>query len=330
MIRSPRRPAVKAGRSRRASQERPGHSAEDRGDELIADGPDTIGGLMPLRLGEFEGRGEREGQSHILRARASARLLTAAVDERFDGDAGADRGDTDALRRSDLVPGQAERIDAQPGQRQPPGRLHCVRVEEGSGLMGDFGQGRNVGNGADLIVRITQGHEYGVGAHYRGQGLSGHGPIGGQVHLGDGESVDPGEELHRGEHRFVLDGRGDDMSPRRLRGPSPSLGLSAEGHADDREIVRLGAAAGERDIRGAQAEHLCHPSAGIGEGFGWSASEFVMAGRVAERAGQVGPCRFEGFSAHGCRGRGVEVEAPGHLRPRGRGRVRGRSSGRCG
>lgn len=95
------------------------------------------------------------------------------------------------------------------------------------------------------------------------------------------------------------------MSPRRRHGPSPALGLSstlspsAEGHADDCEVVRLGASAGERDVRGAHAEHLRHASTGIGEGFGGSAPEFVVARRVAERPCQIRPSGLEGFPAHG-------------------------------
>src|SRR5699024_4044441 len=79
-VREAERGMVRCPRIRVAREEGSRNRGQDRGDELIADGPDASGGFDPLRLGEFECGGEGDRQCHVLRARPAPRLLPAAVD----------------------------------------------------------------------------------------------------------------------------------------------------------------------------------------------------------------------------------------------------------
>ena len=154
MVRSPRRGTARE----QSTVDRPDHL----GDEGISNARYPCRGLDPFRLGEFEGRGERDGQGDVLRARPAPRFLTPAVDDRFDRDPGADRGHPDALRRTDLVPGEREGIDAEVGQRQPPGSLDGIGVRERTELAGERGEFGDCGDRADLVVRIPEADDGGV------------------------------------------------------------------------------------------------------------------------------------------------------------------------
>src|SRR5699024_1001550 len=96
--------------------------------------------------------------------------------------------------------------------------------------------------------------------------------------------------------------------PELSAGPRADASPGAESHADDREVVGFGAAAGEGDVRGAHPEHLRHPGPGIGEGLGRDPADLVMARRIAERPGQIRPRGLERLPTHRSRRGGVEVE----------------------
>src|SRR5690606_8833264 len=127
---------------------------------------------------------------------------------------------------------------------------------------------------------------------------------------GDARDVDPVQAvqvLRRLEDRLVLDGRRDDVAPGRARGPR-----RAEHDPLDGEVVRLGAAGGEDDVAGPYPQHCRHAGARIGESVGGRLADRVVAGRIAERAGEERKHRLQHLRAH--RGGGGVVEVA-HAQP---------------
>ena len=103
--------------------------------------------------------------------------------------------------------------------------------------------------------------------------------------------------LERLEHRVVLGGAGDEMFAARRVRPC---------QADDREVVRLRAAAGEDDFMGLRAEQRGQPVARIVDRRPRLAPRGVDARGVAKVPLQIRPHRVENLRRE--RGGGVVVE----------------------
>ena len=281
-------------------------------------------------FGEFERRRQPDGSRDVLGAAAPTALLPAAVQQRLERDPAADAQGAGALRRPDLVPGDGDRVDAElrRRQRQPPGCLHRVDVHRDAALPGDRGDGRDILDRAHLVVRVADAHERRVVAQGACDVGRGDPRLGVDRHMRDVEPVHAGQVLRGLQHRLVLDGRRDEVAgaASELRGDRDAL---------DREVVRLGAARGEDDVAGAEAEHARHARPGVGERLGRGFADGVVARRVAEPVGEERHHRLEHLGPHRTR-RGVVEVAERHVSPaarrdrsrcarRGRGRGRGRS-----
>ncbi len=104
------------------------------------------------------------------------------------------------------------------------------------------------------------------------------------------------------EHRRVLDGADEE-------GGGRPLGGQGRARAQDRQVVRLRAAAHEPDLRRAGAERVGDDRAGILEGGGGLPAPTVEAGGIAEELVRERLHRGPHLGAH--RGRGGVVEIHG-------------------
>ena len=125
----------------------------------------------------------------VVRARALAALLRAAVQIRGKPDSLADVERADALRPVELVAREREHIHAQfpDVDGHLADRLRGVRVEENPLLPGDPADLRDRLNHADLVVRVHDGDQHGL----VGDGAS------------DGLRVNKALAIHRRDHEVV-------------------------------------------------------------------------------------------------------------------------------
>ena len=113
----------------------------------------------------------------------------------------------------------------------------------------------------------------------------------------DAESFPPLQVLERMQHRMMLGRASDEMFPARRMGTS---------EAEDGEIVRLGASAGENDFVLTAAEQLRHPVSRIIQRRARLAARRVDGRRIPVKAIQVRPHRVERLGRE--RSGGVVVE----------------------
>ncbi len=186
----------------------------------------------------------------ILGARTEPALLFSAVDERIDDDALLHVQGADALRSVDLVPGEREEVDVQllHVDRNPADRLRGVRMEEHAATVCDPHQVRYRLDRAGLVVCHHDGDEQGVGPQLRLEIVRPDPavPVHRQVRHVEAEGLQPSAGL---DHGRVLDGGDDDV-------PLPAVPVGKRQPLDDR-VVRLRAAAGERDPPRRAVEQPC-------------------------------------------------------------------------
>ena len=209
---------------------------------------------------------------------------------------------------AELVGGHTHRREPRVGEshRNLADGLHGVAVHGHLELGGDRGELLDRHDRADLVVGPHDRHQGDVVVAV--QGLAQRGRchravgLGGQIrHLG---ALVLGQPDDRVEHGVVLDGGGDDA-------PAVRIGVAASPvDALDGEVVALGAAGGEDDLRrpGAQVRgdalpRLLHPAPGV-------APRGVQRGGVAD-GGQRTRHRLDGSRMHRGGGGVVEVDRAG-------------------
>ena len=161
-------------------------------------------------------------------ARAQATFVSATVDLRLQALLGprADVERTDALGTVDFMGGKRHQVDRPVRQvnRHLARTLGGIDVEQGPVFTHALADGRDVVDGAQLIVDQHQRHQEGVLAQCLADRLRSDQPIGVGQQISD---IDPGilQLPGRIENRLVFDLAGDDMPARLLT----SLGYPLEG-----------------------------------------------------------------------------------------------------
>ena len=125
---------------------------------------------------------------------------------------------------------------------------------------------------AEFVVGGHDRDERRVGAQGAFDGAQGHLPGGIHRQVGDREPLVPLQILKTLQHRVVLDGRGDQVV---------ALGAQMPGGAEDREVVALGAAAGENHLARLGPEHGGDPVPGVVQQRPRPSADLVNARRVA-------------------------------------------------
>ncbi|EAU63381.1 conserved hypothetical protein [Stigmatella aurantiaca DW4/3-1] len=230
------------------------------------------GGLLP-GLGQLQRQRQGLRVGHVLRPSPAASFLVSRG-ERLEVHALAHHQHARARGPAKLVGGERQQVRVHLAQAhgQLAHRLHRVRVEENAALAaGEGGLPRGLHH-----ARFVVGPHQGAQGRLRREGL--------QHRLGGHPAVRAGPEphhlraqllqlRHRGEHRRVFDGGGDDAPPERI--------LAREEGALQRQRVRLGARAGEAHLLGLAPQHPGDPGPrGVQTPPGFTASP-VDAGGVA-------------------------------------------------
>ncbi len=225
--------------------------------------------------GQVHRRGQGDDRRHVLRARAAARLLVAADQQRADRHAAANEQGAHPLGRVQLVARKRQHVDVlhvdRQVDRQLAHRLGRVGVEDDVrvGLLGDPGELFDREDHARLVVRVHDRDEQRIAAQ-RADKIS-HVEIPLAIDRQEGHVVAAALEVFADlEDRRVLDRRGDHVAPIGVR-----LGRAPDGH-----VVAFGGAGREDDFVGADsAEVLGDPRPGPRHGVGR-----LLGGRV-HRAG---------------------------------------------
>lgn len=139
-------------------------------------------------------------------------------------------GTPGALWRTELVAGDRDRIDVEVGQRQPARGLDGIDSELHAACRRGVGDRRDVLHRADLVVRVPDAHERGIGAEGAGDGIRRHASSGVDGNLRHLEPVHAPQVVGRLEDRLVLD---------RRRHEVPSV-ARRDRDALDGEVVRRG------------------------------------------------------------------------------------------
>ena len=104
---------------------------------------------------------------------------------------------------------------------------------------------------------------------------------------------------------MVLDLRGDDVV---------AVGAAGERHALDRQVVALGAAAGEQDLARAAVEDLGDGVARFVERAARNAAVAIQARRVAPALSEIRQHRLEDTLVEGRSGGVIQIRQAGHRR----------------
>ena len=134
------------------------------GNQAIAHFRETFAALLHRRAGFLQRGAQADDSGHILRARAAAALLCAAVDEVRQHDSLADIEQPDALGAVEFVRGEGQHINVLilHVDRDVSGSLHRVGVEPHAAPAADFTDFPDGLQGADLIVCVHDRHQGGV------------------------------------------------------------------------------------------------------------------------------------------------------------------------
>ena len=121
---------------------------------------------IPIRLGQIHGFGQADNQGHWQGARPQSPFVTASVLLGGELDPGADREGTDAFGAIELVPAEAEQIEAG-WQGHMPDRLGSIAVDQHLPLPAELNDGLHRLEDADLVVGGHNAHQQ----RLRAQGL---------------------------------------------------------------------------------------------------------------------------------------------------------------
>ncbi len=244
-------------------QARAGHRLQHLGDERVAlrfEGGDRM--RLALGLREFERDGEPHGTGHVLGARAAVALLSSPVDERLNRGVRRQQQRSDPLRGAELVArdrdgvGRREFGVAGTVEREPASELHRIGVQQRSDRVRRSAQGAQRLQRAHLVVRGLHAHQRRAGSEGGDRGIGIHHPVSIDRDARHVDVVPALEVRGRLEHRLVLDRADENVSV-------TTASQSGQREADDREVVALGAAAGEHDLRRAHASEAGDARAGI-------------------------------------------------------------------
>ena len=254
---------------------------------------------LPVHQYQVGGPAQADDGRNVLGATAPGPLLPASTEHRGQRHVADHQERTGALGTTELVARDADQVGPTTplGQVQPGCALDGVGVEHGTGRpLGD--QGGDLYHGVDHPGLV-------VGQHDRHQADVGH-----RVQrLGQGVEVDPatGVGRHHDPSRF----------PHGLQHCRMLCG-GADGHACppacspahspvDRQVVGLGAAAGEHHATGVGSDKGGHGVAGVVDGPPCVAGQAVGSGRIARMVGQPRQHRLDHLGAGQGAGRMVKV-----------------------
>ncbi len=307
--RSARCPAAGArstGRGRRRGR-RPGTTSSTRRTRSSrSPASRSARSALPL-AGHLGGGGEPDDGRGVEGAGADVALLPAAVQHRHQVDwLRPSTSSADPERSADLVTGHGHRVQTAGGEvdRQLPEGLHGVGVERHAvaprATAASSPTGCTVPTSLFAHMTVTSATEPGP---RRSRPRASDGCTRPAASTGSHSTTAPSCSASQSDgvhHGVVLDGAGQDAATSRV------LAAALPEQALDREVVRLGAAAGEEDLAGAGAQRGGQRLAGLLDQPPRGATRGVQRGRVAgrARAGRPSPRRPRGPSAWSPRGRG--------------------------
>ena len=219
-------------------------------DQAVAQGADPFRVLVEVCAGVFERRSHAHDGGDVLRTRALAALLRAALDEVRQEDALTGVQRAGALRPVKLVRGERQQVDVLrlDVNGQMPRGLHGVGVEQHARLAADCTDRADWQDGADLVVGVHDGNQARILADGALDLLRRHGADG-----ADGEQLD-GEALffelfQRVQHGVVLEcGRNDVLF---------AFAFAEARGGEDGLIVGLAAAGGEVNFARGSVQAFC-------------------------------------------------------------------------
>ena len=215
-------------------------------DQPVPHGGDSGHVLVHVVAGFLQCSCHAADTGDVLRTRALAPLLRAALDDAYQGEAPADVQRAHALGAVELVAGQAEHIDVLllDVDVQMADGLNGVGVEGHARFFTDGADLRDGQDGADLVVGVHGGDKTGVGTDGVLYLLGGDVVSLPDVQIGDFKALF--FQLRQGvQHGVMLKSGGDDVLF--------ALLLAVAGGGDDGLIVGLAAAGGEDDLPGLAA-----------------------------------------------------------------------------
>jgi len=191
-------------------------------------------------------------------------------------------------------------------QREIPGSLHGIRVEDRAVLVGN---GRKFGDRvacADLVVRVDQADEcYTVGrqvAQRRAQVIRFNTPVTVDRKYTQGYAHRLDQLLGCRADRGVLDGAGD-------QGERAVVDAGILSHAPQRQVVTFGAAAGEDDLVRVAVEPPGYRFAGLFDGLLGLAPEAMHRQRIAILFGEIGQHHLQHARVEGRCSAVVQIDA---------------------
>ena len=231
--------------------------------------------LGHLRAGDVGGNTHPDDPRYVLCARPPPPLLLASSQRRQESKPAPNPDGADPLGPIELVGRNREHVDAEvfDVHWDLAGRLHRIGMDHGAALTGDLRQLGNRLHGADLVVRVHDGHERGVVPEGRPQGirrddaLVTHGQEGGL-----GASL--GQCLEGVEDGFVLDCARNEVPTGRPLERLPGT--------PDRQVVAFSAPARENNLGRIGPNEGRHRTSGLIDDRLGPLSEVVQARRIAE------------------------------------------------
>ena len=270
-------------------------------DDLLPLAAHSVGVLPELRRGDLAGGGEGGDLRGGFRPGAASVLLAAADDHGLQAQPLADIQGADALGRVNLVPADADHVDAQ--RLRCEGDLHegldSVRVQQRLGAF-RFQHGRDTGNvrdGAGLVVDEHERDENCILPQRLADRIHRNRPGEAGLQTGDLKTA-LFQQVETAADGVVLGHRADDMIP-------PAL--HAFGAGEQGPVVAFGTAGGENELCRGAAQRRCHRSTGaIEELFGFPAGGMGGA-RVPELLSHGEKCSLRGFRADLCGGGIIQI-----------------------
>ena len=219
-------------------------------DQAVAQGADPFRVLVEVRAGVFERRSHAHDGRDVLRTRALAALLCAALDEVRQENALTGVQHAGALWTVEFVRGERQQVDVLrlDVNGQMPRGLHGVGVEQHARLAADGADLADRQDGADLVVGVHDGNQARILADGVFHLLRRHGADGADGEKLDGEALFF-ELLERVQHGVVLEcGRNDVLF---------AFAFAEVRGGEDGLIVGLAAAGGEVNFARGSVQAFC-------------------------------------------------------------------------